>query len=128
MRHNTKDPLSGQYELIDPGSLTDGDAVQLCARVYNFSLSKPTGPFDVLFEYVPIDGGLNEMGPRVKVGTYSITDLGAFETGDSMTEVCVPWDTTGLGDSSYIYRFYVTVDPSDEVKNEIHEWKDSQWQ
>jgi len=126
MRHNTPDPVSGQYELIDPGSLTDGDAVQLCARVYNFSLSIPTGPFDVLFEYVPIDGSLNEMGPRVKVETFSITNLGAFETGDSMREVCVPWNTTGLGDSKYIYRFYVTVDPDDVVKNEIHEWKDSQ--
>ena len=43
-----------------------------------------------------------------------------------MKEVCVPWDTTGLGNKPYTYRFYVTVDPDDDVKNEIHEWKDSQ--
>jgi hypothetical protein len=124
LRKSKPNPVSGEYDLLsDPP--TDGDIVNLCARVYNFALFNSTGFFDVLFESINIDQGGHEEGSRVYIGT-ARTSLDALQTtgGQSMKEVCVPWDTTGLSNSQYPYRFYVTVDPEDEVKNEIHEWKD----
>ncbi len=131
MRKNTPNPVSGEYDLLG-SSPTDGDTVQLCARVYNFSLYQPTGTgtdtFDVLFDYVLYDDekGTEVVDSRVSVGTVSTTLKAITDSGYSPKEVCVPWNTTGLSNTSYTYRFYVTVDPNNKVKDEIHEWKDSQ--
>ena len=46
-------------------------------------------------------------------------------TDRHMKELCVDWDTTGLSDMPNSFRFYATVDPTNEVE-ELHEWKDDQ--
>lgn len=126
LRKNQPDPVSGAYELLGE-TLTDGDKVRLCARVYNFSLSQPSGDFDVQFEYVVFDNEMNEeVGERVLIDTTRI-NLAPLE----MKEAQVVWDTKGLsntlvdGKACNHYRFYVTVDPENEVTPEIHEWKDA---
>ena len=70
--------------------------------------------------------GLAEIN-RTIIATTDPFTLGPLES----KEVYVEWDTSGLwnkfpmGDSQYApYRIYVVVDPDDDVKNEIHEWKD----
>ena len=124
MRKKTPDRVSGEHNILGAPP-HDGDTVELCATVYNFSLHQPTGFFDILFEYVPYnDNSGTEVGSRVSVGTVG-TSLGAYDQGPTTQEVCVDWDTTGLSNTPYSYRFYVTVDPNDVVKNEIHEWKDA---
>ena len=128
MRESTPDPFSGEYTPL-AGPPKDGDVVRLCARVYNYALFSPANNFHVLFEYIPIDQAADEIGSRVVIGKVS-TNLAEIENSDSvhnpsMKEVCVNWDTTGLGQSQYTYRFYVTVDPDNEVKNELHEWKEA---
>ena len=47
--------------------------------------------------------------------------------GCGMEEVHVDWTTTGIDEMSAgdCYRLYVTVDPNDDVVDEIHEWKDT---
>lgn len=126
LRESTPDPVSGKYELLGLPP-TDGDVVRLCARIYNFSLHRPAGPFNVKFDHVKYDDGTGtEQGGRTEIGTV-VTSLNsikeATDDNPSVKEVCVPWDTTGLSNTPYSYRFYVTLDPDDAVKNEIHEWK-----
>ena len=124
LRDSKKNKVSGEYNLLGE-MLTDGDVVNVCARVYNFSLSQPTGDFDIRFEYVPFNTVLHKEVdvPRTTIVSYSI-HLGPME----MKECCHPWDTTGLSEMSEgdAYRLYVTLDPDNKVKDEIHEWKDAQ--
>ena len=123
LRKGEVNPVSGVHEILS-GPPTDGDIVQLCARVYNFSLGRPTGEFNVLFEVIEIDDGGFEVGTRETVGTARVSLDSLEQTVDfSMKEVCVDWDTAGKA-SQKGYRFYVTVDPDGEVE-ELHEWKDS---
>jgi hypothetical protein len=125
MTENTPDPLSHAYTPL-AGPPADGDIVRLCARVYNFALFEKAEFFDVLFEYIPVDQVADEIGSRVAIGTVttSLDEIMNSGTGRSIREVCVPWDTRGLADSQYTYRFYVTVDPHDAVEGELHEWKE----
>jgi len=127
MRESSSNPVSGEYDILG-GPPVDGDKVRLCARVYNFSLNEPTGAFNVLFEYVLYDNktGQEVVDSRTAIGTVSTSlDEITNTSGQSMKEVWVEWDTTGLSNTPYGYRFYVTVDPTDMVTNEIHEWKDA---
>jgi hypothetical protein len=123
LRDSEKDPVSGEYDLLGE-ILTDGDVVRVCARVYNFSLFKPTGELDLRFEYVPFDTEESkEIGDRVFIGDASI-GLNPLE----MQEIYVDWDTTGLSNPekpNIGYRLYVTLDPDNKI-DEIHEWKDTQ--
>ena len=125
MRKSEPDPVSGEYQIL-AGPPKDGDTVRLCARVYNFALNNPTGTFNVLFESIRVNPLGDEVGSRETIGTTS-ADLDAFYgvSGRTYQEVCVPWDTTGRYDPDNGYRFYATVDPNDDVKNELHEWKDA---
>ena len=94
--------------------------------VYNFALFHDTGDFNVLFETIQVDETGAEVGERETVGA-ARTSIGARHdlTDLPMQEVCVSWDTTGLSSIQNGFRFYVTVDPDDEVNPEIHEWKDA---
>ena len=107
-------PATGQPMDVN-SEVTDGTRLTVTARVYNFSLLACATPFDVRFECVPVDFGDNETGPRVLIGTATVTSMNPRE----MKEVSVTWDTTGLGPgvagSSSAYRIWVTVDPDEKV-------------
>ena len=126
LRETEVNPDTGEKNLFS-GVLRDGDVVEVAARVYNFTL-KPgeTDQFDVLFECIAVDPvTMFEVGERQTIGTASTT-LGPVDIHPSicqspMKEVAVEWDTTGLGGRTM--RLYVTVDPTDAVPGEIHEWK-----
>ena len=122
LRAHDPDPISGKHELLGE-MLTDGDVVNVCARVYNFSLSQPTGYFGIWWLYVPFDSGPGkEVGERKIIAGYNI-DVDPME----MKEYCHAWDTTGLSEMSEgdSYRLYVILDPNEVLDDEIHEWKDA---
>ncbi|MBP7864635.1 MAG: VCBS repeat-containing protein [Acidobacteria bacterium] len=107
----TGDPMDVTHSVVDGAALT------VTARVYNFSLLQCTTPFDVLFEYVPVNPVTDtETGPRVAIGSARVSALGPL----GMQEVTVPWNTTGLGpatpDTCSTYRIWVTVDPGGAVE------------
>ncbi|MCK5861077.1 MAG: hypothetical protein KAH38_01240, partial [Candidatus Hydrogenedentes bacterium] len=126
LRHVDVNPDTGEKDLFG-GALVDGDVVEIVARVYNFSLAlDPVGPFDVRFEYVLLDPqSLIEITPRQHIDTariaLDVTDIISSVCQSPMEEVAVQWNTSGLG--GRIARIYVTVDPWDEVPDELHEWK-----
>lgn len=122
LRHNEPDKISGNYELIS-GPPLDGEIIRLCARIYNFALNDSVDDVGVRFESIQLDDKGKEKGERVVVGETTVS-LGHIDDGldDSMKEAWVAWDTTGKhnkGGSGY--RFYVTVDPENKIKNELHE-------
>ncbi len=131
LRDGEVNPVTGEHEYLS-GNPSDGDIVQLCVRVYNYSFVD-TGPFEVKFYYVLWDclSGMMVGEPVSQPGmTAEVSNLNGVITpnGETMKEVCVNWDTTGLnntGDPNYGYRFIVHIDEKNEV-NEIHEgWKDA---
>jgi len=104
-----------------------GDTVEVVARVYNYSLNKSTGPFNVKFEYVTYNDENNTQGAqRNLIGKVEVDNI-AFVTDKeekNWKEVSVDWYTTGLGGDApgdkRHYVVYVTVDPDNQV-DEIHE-------
>ncbi|RLB68824.1 MAG: hypothetical protein DRH03_09335, partial [Deltaproteobacteria bacterium] len=122
MRHNEPDKVSGNYELI-AGPPVEGETIRLCARIYNFALNQQhsLADIDVRFESIQLDDGGNEIGVRELVGDTTVS-LGYLDdgSGDSMKEAWVAWNTTGKA-STNGYRFYVTIDPENEIENELHE-------
>jgi|GEM_PF-2287022 len=124
-RQGEANPDTGEHEYTYMAPV-DGETVLLCARVYNYSLEQPTGPFDVKFYYFPCDKNTgNRSGDLVsREGmTARVDDLGGMLSGENMTEVCVPWDTAGLSAAeggTGGYRFEVHLDERNEV-DEIHE-------
>jgi hypothetical protein len=130
VRSSTYDQAAGEYPLLATAP-TDGDTVRLCARVYNYSLSKPTGLFNVKFYYYLWDNDAAELvgDPVSQPAMDSSVSLDGVQTpgGTSMKEVCVPWSTTGLSaacSASRGYRFMVNLDEQNQV-DEIHEFEDA---
>jgi hypothetical protein len=102
-------------------SLTDGDCVNLAARVYNYSLNQGTGIFRVAFARVSYDPATGRQGTdRTTIGYAEGVQLAPME----MKEVLVEWNTSGLGgataDDKKEYVIYVTVDPEGAVKDDLH--------
>lgn len=140
MHYSTQNPISGSYDVMGR-SPVDGDVVKLRARVYNYSLYQETGDFTVKFYGIVVDNKFaKEVGDPFFIGEVRASldaiakpdgDRYTYEGQEPMKEVSVDWDTTGRSDteidgSKYnTYRFYVILDEDDEVKNEIHEWKDA---
>lgn len=137
MRHHETDPISGEHNLYAETPV-DGDLVNLSARVYNFCLSdwiRSDAPLKVRFEYQLIDTKTNEEiempDGRIHIGDAAISELAPR----AMAEATVVWDTTGLSntidpetgelENTIGYRIYVTLDPNDTIKDEVHEWKDA---
>jgi len=126
LRETEVNPDTGEKDLFG-GVLKDGDVVEVVVRVYNFSLKTGETPeFDVLFEYIAVDPvTLEEIGERQTIGTVSTTlgptDVTPHICQSPMKEVAIEWDTAGLG--GHTMRIYVTVDPTDTVADELHEWK-----
>lgn len=145
LTENTKSPFSedGKPPIYDPvyRSVLDGETVRLCAVIHNYSLAfTPAGPFKVRFEYVAVNPVyLKEESDHKLIGEVTVKSLGALEA----KEAAVPWTPQNLwyaypahdpfgniivdsrGQTVYCgFRFYVTVDPDNEVQNEIHEWLD----
>jgi len=120
LRHNEPDTVSGNHELLG-GPPVDGETIRLCARIYNFALNDAVENVVVRFESIQLDDGGNEVGELELVGETTVS-LGHLDGGsdNSMKEAWVAWDTTGKA-STNGYRFYVTVDPENEIKNELHE-------
>lgn len=133
LRQQAENKVTKLHDII-PGAIVDGDTVLACARVYNYSLYQATGDFSVVFEYLPYDnkGGHTADTAPTKIGTATVSSLDGKENlkDVSYTEACVSWDTTGLSalvvdDVTYDhYQFFVTLDPDDDVKNEVHELYD----
>jgi hypothetical protein len=131
IRKETPNPVSGKLDPLAEAP-TDGDKVELAARVYNFSIGQATGAFTVRFDRALIDtSSATELaGTRVTIGNVSMASLKPLE----MREAVIVLDTTGLSntvnpatgklDYNLGYRFYVVVDPGNAISNEIHEWKD----
>ncbi|MBI5382263.1 MAG: VCBS repeat-containing protein [Opitutae bacterium] len=102
-------------------ALTDGDRIELTARVYNYSLHQSTGEFRVKFERVTYDAETGKQGTeRTLIGYANGVRLAPME----MKEVTVEWNTAGLGgataDVKKDYVIYVTVDPDGAVKDDLH--------
>ena len=129
LRSNTENDLSGKCPILAMAP-TDGDTVQLCARVYNYSLNQPAYNVNVKFYYTKWDiGGSSAIGDPVSPPgmEFTIPYLDGIQgTEPSMIEVCVPWDTTGLyiSDPNMGYRFMVILDEENTIE-EIHEFKDA---
>lgn len=131
LRNNIPDPISGKYEYF-AGSPVDGEIVQLCARVYNYSfVDVPV--FKARFYYQPWNSQLAEPAGDAISQPNMVVDVPTLDSalktgGTTMREVCVPWDTTGLsqtGNSSITYRFIVKLDPENAI-DELHESWDAQ--
>ncbi len=130
LRSSTYDSAAQEYPLLATAP-TDGDTVRLCARVYNYSLSQPTGPFQVKFYYYLWDNDAAEPvgSPVSQTAMNATVSLDGVQVpgGTPMQEVCVPWDTTGLSapcTATRGYRFMVNLDENNQV-DEIHEFKDA---
>ena len=109
-------------------SPTAGDIVYVLTTVYNYSLDTPAGGFHVQFNYAEYNPDLKDGDPGFDadpstnlIGDVWVDGLGALEHRD----VYVKWDTKGLGgetpDTAKSYVIYLTVDPNNDVADEIHE-------
>jgi len=120
LRKSELNPVTKSYDYLT-GAVNAGVKPNVQVRVYNFSLHDTPVMFDTLVEYAEVDSVTDKViGPKKPLGTVR-TQLGPMGQAD----IEVPWDTTGLGGTrpgtARYYRFFVTVDPQNEVKNEIHE-------
>ena len=115
-----------------------GEPVQIEVRVYNLSLATAVKNLKVRFEAQRFDLG-QEIGPRVNIGETVIDHLpfrGQVEPDpmDNLSElahvkpVYMLWDTLNFGpdspDALATWRIYVTLDPDDEIEDEVHELVD----
>ena len=103
-------------------SPTAGDIIYVSTKLYNYSLDTATGDFKVRFSHAPYNPDLKNQQPDLTtIGDVDVVSMDPLEQRD----VYIKWDTTGLGGetagTSKSYVIYVTVDPDNEVKNEIHE-------
>lgn len=119
LRKSEKNPVTGQYNYI--GGLIDaGDKIKVQSRVYNLSLFAQPVAFDTLIEVAEVDPADNKIiGDKIPIGRERVT-LGPRGQAD----VTLDWDTSTLhipDDTVRYYRFFVTADPDNQVKNEIHE-------
>jgi len=108
--------------LFVASSPTAGDVIYVLATVYNYSLDTASGTFTVRFSFAHYDPNLENNEPNLTtIGDVQVGVLDPLEHRD----VYVRWDTTGLGGNepgtAKAYVIYVTVDPDNEVPNEIHE-------
>ena len=109
-------------KLFVASSPTAGDVVYVSTKLYNYSLDTGTGDFKVRFSYALYNPDLCDNEPDLTtIGDVDVVSMGPLEQRD----VYVKWDTSGLGGETpgtgKSYVIYVTVDPDNEVKNEIHE-------
>ena len=119
LRKSEKNPVTGQFNYI--GSLIDaGDKIKVQSRVYNLSLFAQPVTFDTLIEVAEVDPADNKIiGAKIPIGRERVT-LGPLGHAD----VTLDWDTSTLhipDNTVRYYRFFVTADPDNQVKNEIHE-------
>ena len=106
------------------GSPTAGETIYVQTYVYNYSLDTETGPFIVRFSYAPYNANLEDGAP-------DLTTIGDVEVTSGLSaqerkEVSIKWDIAkDLGGdepgAGKPYVIYVTLDPDNEVQNEIHE-------
>ncbi|NCC25575.1 MAG: hypothetical protein EOM25_10330 [Deltaproteobacteria bacterium] len=126
LRNEPKDDQTERLFVASPP--VAGDVIYVLTRVYNYSLDTDTGPFGVRFAYADYNATLYDAEPSLtKIGEASVANLGPME----QQEVYVKWDTSGLGGyepgGSKDYVVYVTIDPDNEVEDEIHElWAEDQ--
>lgn len=111
---NEISPRSGAYIPLT-GAATDGEAVRLEARVYNYSVTQgvPAGA-QACFDASPYDPMTNTetVSGRTRIGCTALPALAPQE----MTTAAVVWDTTGKGlGAAQAYRIYVVLDPGNTV-------------
>jgi hypothetical protein len=121
LRKSEPNPVTGTYDYLPHRGLSAGEKVKIATRVYNFSLHDQPVTFETLFEYEEMDAaGNTPIGPRKSLGVVRST-LPPRES----EEVQMVWDTSELGGkapgAARYYRFHITVDPANDVANEIHE-------
>jgi hypothetical protein len=120
----TNDPEANKgKEQYLAGSPTAGETIYVQTYVYNYSLDTETGPFVVRFSYAPYNAKLHDGAP-------DLTTIGEVEVNNLVNrerkEVSVKWDIArdAGGDAPGAgkpYVIYVTLDPDNDVPNEIHE-------
>jgi hypothetical protein len=114
--------VTGERDYLD-NAPTDGDEVEIVARVYNYSTAAMARGVKVLFQIVEYDDATDtEIGERSDLGSVNVS-LNPRE----MKEVSIPWDTTGWGHTNanvaVAYRLYVVLDPDGQI-DEIHDLED----
>jgi len=115
-----------------------GEPVQIEVRVYNLSLATALENLKVRFEAQRFDLG-QEIGPRINIGETIVDHLpfrGQVEPDPNVPlselahvkPVYMLWDTLDFGpdslDSLATWRIYVSLDPEDEIEDEVHELVD----
>lgn len=119
LRKREVNPATGTHDYF--GRALDADSqVEVAVYVYNFSLGKETGLFNVRFDYAEIDPLTNRViGPRVEFGKVTL-NLKPLEN----RQVAAAWDVSELGGSqtglARYYRLYVVADADNDVV-EIHD-------
>ena len=135
--YRSEDNKESGEKVIYPGnSIEAGDKVDIGVRIYNFSLRELTQSFNVKIECVHFstlekkewneeeNSYTEDGGTRREIGS---TRVNSFDPRE-MREISVTWNTSDfiITKPHEVYRLYVTIDPENEVKNEIHEWKDEE--
>lgn len=115
-----------------------GEPVQIELRVYNLSLATPVENLAVKFEAQRFELG-QEIGPRIAIGETVIDEVpyrGQItpDPAQPLSELAhvkttyMVWDTLDFGPddpgSLATWRIYVTLDPDDEIADEVHELVD----
>ncbi|MCP4575202.1 MAG: hypothetical protein GY846_02790 [Deltaproteobacteria bacterium] len=105
-----------------------GDTIYVLAYVYNYSLAtgahdNTTGKFVVRFSYSPggVDPG-NQPPDLTTIGEVEVLSLAPRERKSVYVKWEIPKDLGGdVPGAGKPYRFYVTLDPDNDVPDEIHE-------
>ena len=112
------DPVEnkGKEEYL-AGTPTAGDTIWVQAYVYNYSQDTETGPFTVRFSHAPYSRYLRDQAPDLTtIGDLAVDNLEPRQR----KAVSVKWEIPKeLGGKKIV--IYVTLDPENEVPDEIHE-------
>ena len=121
----TTDPETNKgKEQYLAGSPTAGETIYVQTYVYNYNFDTETGPFIVRFSYAPYNVNLKDGAPDLT--TIEDVEVSSGLMAQERKAVTAKWDIAkDLGGdepgAGKPYVIYVTLDPDNEVPNEIHE-------
>lgn len=113
-----KNPATGQYDYLT-GGVEEGTNVRVQVHVHNYALEHTAERVTVAFAVQKLDSNGDPVGKPQEFARTAPFDLKPLASAVKQ-EV---WQTAGMahGDSGTPYRFVITVDPNDQVRNELHE-------